>query len=409
MSNYTPAPPGGGSGPGRYTRPSGRGTIFMRRLLFSNLSVFLLTAILFGAVAATMTPTLSHDSRFYLRLSDAIMGGDAGTAFGTTEQASWTVIVVPLLISAARLIAPERWPAVMVILNVLCGALTAMLLVWLVRTVTRSLVAAGVALLFYVAAYDVVAWLKFVLTDMLYSALALATFAVLIRGIVRDEPAARRRVQLAILLALCFITRPAGVILIPLVIFIELAASYPRRVAPWAFVIGAAAVVLLVRAYFFDDMSRWPFDFMRPKLEEYAAREDTGEVVWNRNETFHAAPQSIVDHVLIEADRFVRFFQFTTPGFSRAHNLVNLAYYVPLYLLGILGALFGWRSGDARLRMVVQATLLWLAAVAWFHAITILDYDWRYRLPVMPQLILLAAIGASALFARMRRQPWPER
>lgn len=381
----------------------------MRRLLFSNLSVFLLTALLFGAIAAPMTPTLTSDTRFYLSLSDAIMGGNAGTAFGTTTQASWTVIVVPLLMSGARLIAPQRWPVLMVALNVLCGALTAMLLVWVVRIVTRSLLAAAVALLFYVAAYDVVVWLKYVLTDMLYSALALATFAVLIRGIVRDEPAARRRIQLAILLVLCFITRPAGVILIPLVIFIELVASYPKRVAPWAFVIGAAAVVMLVRAYFYDDMNRWPFDFMRPKLEEYAAREDTGEVVWGRAESFHAAPQSIGDHVLIQADRFVRFFQFTTPAFSRAHNLVSVAYYIPLYLLAILGAVFGWRSGDARLRMVVQATLLWLAAVAWFHAITILDFDWRYRLPVMPQLILLAAIGASALFARLRRQPWPER
>ena len=380
----------------------------MRRLLFSNLFVFLVTAIYFGAVAATMTPTLSRDSRFYLRLSDAIIAGNAGTAFGTTEHASWTVIILPLLISGARFIAPEQWPLLMVILNVLCGALTAALLVCLVRMVTRSLAAATVALLFYVVAYDVVAWLKFVLTDMLYSVLALATFAILIRGIVREEPAVPRRVYLAILLALCFITRPAGVILIPLVIVIELSDSYPKRVAPWAFAISAAVVVLLVRAYFYDDISRWPFDFMRPKLEEYAAREAMGEVVWNRIDTFRATPQSMGDHVMIEADRFVRFFQFTAPDFSRAHNVVNIAYYVPLYLLGMLGTV---SDGEAatRLRLVVQATLFWLAAVAWLHAITILDYDWRYRLPVMPQLILLASIGASALFARLRSQPWPER
>jgi hypothetical protein len=384
-------------------------TFFMRRLLFRDTTVFFLAAVLFGAVASTMTPTLSLDSRFYLRLSDAILAGHAGDAFGTSEQASWTVIVVPLLISGARLVAPERWPVVMVLLNVLCGAGVAMLLVRMVRMITRSVPAAAVALLFYVAAYDVVAWLKFVLTDMVYSLLALATFAVAIRGIVEGGPATPRRLRLTILLVLCFITRPAGVVLIPLVIFVELMAAHPKRVAPWVFVIAAAAAVMLARAYFFDDMSRWPSDFMRPKLEEYAAREDTGEVVWDRKDSFRAPPHSIADHVVIQADRFVRFFQFTSPGFSRIHTLINIAYYVPLYLVGAVGAVLGWRAGDPRLRMVVQTTLLWLAAVAWFHAITILDFDWRYRLPVMPHLILLAAIGVDALLAYRRRQPWPAR
>jgi hypothetical protein len=39
---------------------------------------------------------------------------------------------------------------------------------------------------------------------------------------------------------------------------------------------------------------------------------------------------------------------------------------------------------------------------------TVLDYDWRYRMPLMPQLILLSACGADALLRRQTAaQPEP--
>lgn len=379
----------------------------MRRLS-SNRTVLILALIAFGAAASRMKPTLSPDSRFYVALSDAILKGSGSVAFGTTEHASWTVIVLPLLISAARLVAPQNWMTIMVVFNVVFAAVTTTLIVAAVRTVTRSTFAAGVALLLSLCAFDAVGWLKFVLTDLLYTAIAVATFLFVLRGIMGLDPPARR-IILVVLLLLCFVTRPAGVILIPVVLFIELVASRPQRLAPWLVVFAAALIVMILRAYFYDDMSRWPSDFMRPKLEEYAAREQTGEVIWDRKETFHQPPQTMTDHVLIESDRFVRFFQFISSGFSRAHNLINAAYYVPLYLFAGIGIVAGIRCADSRLRMVVQATTLWIAAVAWFHAITILDYDWRYRVPVLPLLILLAAIGADAVYARLRRQPWPAR
>jgi hypothetical protein len=33
--------------------------------------------------------------------------------------------------------------------------------------------------------------------------------------------------------------------------------------------------------------------------------------------------------------------------------------------------------------------------------LTILDYDWRFRLPLLPQMIFLAACGVDALAVRL--------
>jgi len=45
---------------------------------------------------------------------------------------------------------------------------------------------------------------------------------------------------------------------------------------------------------------------------------------------------------------------------------------------------------------------MWIGVFALFHALTVLDFDWRYRTPLMPHLIVLAACGADVLAARQR-------
>jgi UDP-N-acetylmuramyl pentapeptide phosphotransferase/UDP-N-acetylglucosamine-1-phosphate transferase len=207
-------------------------------------------------------------------------------------------------------------------------------------------------------------------------------------------------------------TRAVGVLLVPLTVvteavFVRDDTSENRRRVWTVFAIGFVAA-MLVHAYFFHDMRRWPTDFMRPKLEEYAAREQAGEVVWDRAETAHARPESMLGHVAIEADRFVRFFQVTVAGFSRAHNAYAILYYIPLYGLALIGILDALLGVDERRRAVVHVTLLWILSMAALCAVTILDFDWRYRMPLLPQLIVLAACGAEAVGRRvtvLRPQP----
>jgi hypothetical protein len=45
-----------------------------------------------------------------------------------------------------------------------------------------------------------------------------------------------------------------------------------------------------------------------------------------------------------------------------------------------------------------------LLSYAIFHALVQVDFDWRYRIPILPHLILLAAGGLADL-ARRRTAP----
>ena len=54
-------------------------------------------------------------------------------------------------------------------------------------------------------------------------------------------------------------------------------------------------------------------------------------------------------------------------------------------------------------RRVFLAAAGALLAYSVFHAFIQVDFDWRYRVPVLPHLILLAAGGAADLARRIRR------
>jgi 4-amino-4-deoxy-L-arabinose transferase-like glycosyltransferase len=289
-------------------------------------------------------------------------------------------------------------------------ALAGALLVKLVRDVTESALAALLALAFYATSFDVIVWMRYVLTDCLFTALATAAFYFLIRGVVLPRSSSRRYLGLCISLLLSFITRATGAILIPVAAFAawwarrDEPSTFAARVGPWLLLFLLAFSGLVARAYVFADLNRWPTDFLRPVLQIYAVREKTGQVVWDRDSTNRTPPVTTADHVVLEADRFVRFFQFTTPAFSRTHNLINVVYYAPLYLLALVGLADGITGANRPRGRVVAITALWIVSIAWLHAMTLLDFDWRYRLPAMPMLILLCACGAEAIARRWRQR-----
>lgn len=90
--------------------------------------------------------------------------------------------------------------------------------------------------------------------------------------------------------------------------------------------------------------------------------------------------------------------------FAIAPLVALLLYFIPLYGLGIVAV---WKG---RPRAFVAALLMWIGVFALFHALTVLDFDWRHRMPLMPHFIALAACGADVLAARrsaaLRRAPF---
>lgn len=377
----------------------------MREKLANGPAVFVFICIVFGAIALSKPPVIATDTPFYLKIADTLQSHPADVLFAK-ERATWTVLVLPALVIASKAIAPTSWPYIIVVVNVLSMAAAGAWLVMTVRLATRSVLLSMIALSLYVISFDVVVWMRYILTDCLFTAAATAAFYFLVRNLMLPESQQRRFGALCFSLFLSFITRASGAILIPVAMFStwwtrwESRTSVRAKLAPWVLLVVLAFCGLAARAYVFADLRRWPTDFLRPVLQTYADREKSGQVVWDRVETTRTPPVTTADHFVLELDRFARFFQFTTPGFSRAHNAINVVYFSPLYLLAVIGLVSGLAGADRTRMHLVAVTALWVLSIAWLHAMTLLDFDWRYRLPVMPMLILLAACGVEVLALR---------
>jgi len=371
------------------------------KMLSKRWAVFLVTVIVHG-ITTRGRPRLAVDTALYVTLADDLRAGHWSSLL-TLDAVRWTKTVIILLIAASRAISPAHWALIMLALNVVSSGILAVLLVDLVRRVTRSGVAPFIALLLYLTSYEVFQWLPFVLTDPIFCAVSFVPFYLIARRLMEDEPG--RPLFLVIALLVAVFTRPPGLLLIPLVMFVELVLV--RRVVKvktaTAVILIVAAATLAVRSAVVEDPNRWPFRFVRPIINWMSAREKAGEVVMDRTRTYRPPAVTAADHAVIAVDRTVRFLQFESPVYSRMHNLVNVAWFVPVYALTLIGIVDALRRGDRRRRSLIVALIVWIATFAYGYGLSVLDFDWRFRTPLIPHFILLAACGVDALASRWRR------
>ena len=115
-------------------------------------------------------------------------------------------------------------------------------------------------------------------------------------------------------------------------------------------------------------------------------------IVVHRVETYVEPPREYSEFVTFTATRFWRFFVPISAGYSLRHKLVVLAY-VPLFLWLTWR---GWRT--LRRDGGRRAELAWIAVLSalyfgLFHAMVGVDFDWRYQVPAMVPLWLIAGFG----------------
>ncbi len=128
-----------------------------------------------------------------------------------------------------------------------------------------------------------------------------------------------------------------------------------------------------------------------------------GMVIHMRLHTYHKVPQTLLDYVFITIDRLIHYFYFSDALFSFTHIFVNAMIFVPTYILFILGIVSTIKEGDSSIkRSLIALGISVIMAYSLFHAMIPVDYDWRYRLPVYPYLLVVSGIGARFLLKSIR-------
>jgi hypothetical protein len=370
-----------------------------------------LIGIYYSSLELWRSPVLSPDSHTYSRWADQLLASD----FNYIAWSRGIDFVVPPLTYAGwvtivaldKIVLGSEWARGILVLNLVLATAVALLVLRLVERLTASRLMIAAATAAFLDAFELFLWIPYALSDVSFMFLSCVVVFLTCSFAPADRPLSLLRTALPILVSvLALLYRPAA---LPLLVLVIVAAVAGRRlhsaenvrytvVARWAVaaIVVTIGLVVLLDSVLMNNPDLWPFPFVSAWIHELSQEYHQGMVVYGRPETFHRAPVNTLDYMWLNVDRLRSFFVFTSQSFSRPHEIANVAFFVPVYM-GWLAAVWSTMRRkncvDPRLWWAIAVGTLFVVVFAVFHSLQQIDFDWRYRLPCLPVLILLGAIG----------------
>jgi len=304
----------------------------------------------------------------------------------------------------------DRWLEGLVVFNALAYAISSGLILMVIQTTLRSVFSIVLAAGFLALAFDGYQWVAMSQSTAMFMPVATAVLFFGTRAMTSDT--GWPWWGLAVFgLAIAVITRPtwppvaATVLLLGLVSLSE-QFEFGKNFRGWKIVFLAASIggvgLVAITALGYLNPTIIPVSFLREFAEYWRSTYETGVVVYDRPGTYLTPDTAWWGFARLELARLGYFFWFLADDFSPAHQWLNISGHVPLYGLALIGGFFVLRRPQELSRIAVTtglAAMMYLLIIDVFHAVTFLDYDWRYRAPAYPWIIFLAAIGGTKLVA----------
>lgn len=115
---------------------------------------------------------------------------------------------------------------------------------------------------------------------------------------------------------------------------------------------------------------------------------DKGIIIHDRPYLHLNISQSIFGFMIILWVRFFAFFLPVLPDFSYLHMLLNLLFFLPFFFSLTLFIKNSNLIQGTELQFINFLFIL-IFAYTIYHAATLIDYEWRYRFPILlPMLII---------------------
>ena len=156
--------------------------------------------------------------------------------------------------------------------------------------------------------------------------------------------------------------------------------------------------VIIFHSYFMLHPDKWPFSFLSSTVSYIASDYQRGIVIYDHPETYHFPSHNILSYSLISAHKIVAFFYINVDSYSFRHGLLNYIFFLNTYGFSIFATtkLFKKDNGPSPEKWwCIFSCVLFIFLFAFFHALEQIDFDFRYRVPCLLPLILLATLGLN--------------
>ena len=352
----------------------------MRQALLRPERLWIAVGLIFAGWIAYRGPVFAVDTATYERWADALIR-DRFNVSAFLDHNAFTAplqlyLVWILVVAFAKVLAGASWPLVTSVVNAIALLVTARAVI----TSAPGRTAAIACALAFVAAADLWIFAPYVLTDMLF--MAISTIAVM--ALIADRPRAIAWPATAI----AAVTRPTAppLIVTALAVATRLTRWMARRErAAMALVVGGSIVALVAHAYAIANPEAALPLWLQPWFNKVRAGYAQGVAVLERTDTYLEPAVTVPAIVRLTLVKWLYFMSPWLPGYSALHTFANAAFLIPIY------AACAVALARASNRHAVVVLTLYIVLLSGFHAMQEVDFDHRYRLPLIPVLIALAS------------------
>ena len=343
---------------------------------------------------------LSADSHYYLRHGIGIQ--NEGFSHITRVKLPFYYWFLPTILATLRTLFGEAWKDGYLALQCLSSG-AFFLGCYRLAEHLRGWKAGLIALGFALVCNEYLSWTRYVLTDILFSAIALW----FVYALLTMESLAWKSfwgwVGVVLLLFLVTIARPVGFLYpfaISAYLFYKIVNKAERQ---WKMAV-ALALVLMVAAGTFVVALVWNNYGLQRYLNVFMEFFQNGVVIKNRP-AYTLSAEALVSGGFWEKLVFIseivirRCIVFWNPfivGYSIPHLVYNGLTLFPMFVLSVYALV-------KHLKGQFLALLMVLFSVTLFHSVTLIDYDHRYRVPLLGFVLVLAGVGLLDLFTDLRK------
>jgi len=362
----------------------------------------LLTFLLIAYYILRSGFVMSSDSMRFSRWADILISLDFNLyEFFLIEKANhrpplFFFSLPVLLIALSKVIFSSEWQFSFLILNIFLVFFSLIifikcLLLIKVRSILISLTLPLIAL-----SVDILTWPKFILSDMIYTFLVLYGVYFIIKLIIHNNI---NYLEFFAIIFLLIVSRPSSIpVVIAILLFIVLLRfqilSNQKKILFFISIIFVSTPFILGSVYSFMELNLNHI----AKVNFLIGMVNDGMIIHDRPETWVNKPNSFIDVVYIYFLRIINFFNPYAATFSMIHIVLNT-----LQTLLILFSISVWIicGGYSKLENKIFFFIIILSFfIAAFHSFILIDYDWRYRFPILLPLIILFPVSLENIFRK---------
>ena len=296
-----------------------------------------------------------------------------------------------LLVALCKFFFIEDWQFAFFFLNLLLLFFSLIIFTNCLLLIGVRPIVISLTLPLIILSVDVLTWPRYILSDMINAFLIVVTIYFIIKGLVK-----KKICYLELLLIIFFLlaSRPTSVPIVFTIILFVIVSKYEDLLEP------KKVMQILIAFFFFIPLLFASIYYIIvnnfsgiDKLDYLINMVKGGMIIHDRPDTWVDNPSNFFDVAYIYFLRILNFFNPYASTFSIIHIFLNMVQFFFVIISILFWFLFGFNTKNQN--KIFVFILIMSLFVSAFHSFTIIDYDWRYRFPIILPLLMLFPISLS--------------